>query len=125
MTATHFQPDGRNQHKGRDPGVDRQKPRATEHVPQVLPGMPRRAVVPIDGRSIRNLGQKNRRFNTGKQFRRLPVYSFRVCRKISEVLPGKNATVPDSTNQHTGKKHGTASRGGHKRTAGGQKARAA
>ena len=38
--------------------------------------------------------QKNRRFNAGKQFRRLPVYSFRVCRKIRELLPGKNATVP-------------------------------
>ena len=35
--------------------------------------------------------QKNRRFNAGKQFRRLPVYSFRFCRKISELLPGKNA----------------------------------
>ena len=38
--------------------------------------------------------QKNRRFNAGKQFRRLPVYSFRVCRKIRELLPGKNATRP-------------------------------
>ena len=54
--------------------------------------------------------QKNRRFNAGKQFRRLPVYSFRVCRKIRELLPGKNATRPGGIMGATspGKEHGTA-----------------
>ena len=54
--------------------------------------------------------QKNRRFNAGKQFRRLPVYSFRVCRKIRELLPGKNATVPGGIMDAASpsREHGTA-----------------
>lgn len=58
--------------------------------------------------------QKNRRFNAGKQFRRLPVYSFRVCRKIRELLPGKNATVPGGIMGATspGREHGTATPAG-------------
>ena len=58
--------------------------------------------------------QKNRRFNAGKQFRRLPVYSFRVCRKIRELLPGKNATVPGGSACATspGREHGTATPAG-------------
>ncbi len=71
--------------------------------------------------------QKNRRFNAGKQFRRLPVYSFRVCRKIRELLPGKNATVPGGIMDAASpsREHGAAPHGGQRHTAGGRKAQPA